>query len=87
VVRAHADLLRQDRRAAPYYIVARLPGAEKEEFLLIQPFTPINRHNLVGWMAARSDGDTTANWCSSASLRAGMWTAPARWRRASTTTR
>ncbi len=41
----------------PYYIVARLPGEEKEEFLLIQPFTPQNRHNLVGWMAARSDGD------------------------------
>jgi uncharacterized protein len=41
----------------PYYIVARLPDAEKEEFLLIQPFTPQNRHNLVGWMAARSDGE------------------------------
>jgi uncharacterized protein len=45
-----ADTLR------PYYIVARLPGEEKEEFLLIQPFTPDRRHNLVGWMAARSDG-------------------------------
>ncbi len=41
----------------PYYIVARLPGEAKEEFLLIQPFTPDNRHNLVGWLAARSDGD------------------------------
>ena len=41
----------------PYYIVARLPNEPKEEFLLIQPFTPNNRHNLVGWMAARSDGD------------------------------
>ncbi len=41
----------------PYYIVARLPDTEKEEFLLIQPFTPQNRHNLVGWMAARSDGE------------------------------
>ena len=41
----------------PYYIVARLPGEDKEEFLLIQPFTPQNRHNLVGWMAARSDGE------------------------------
>ncbi len=40
----------------PYYIVARLPGESKEEFLLIQPFTPNNRHNLVGWMAARNDG-------------------------------
>ncbi|HSW40577.1 MAG TPA: UPF0182 family protein, partial [Acidobacteriota bacterium] len=42
----------------PYYIVARLPGEEKEEFLLIQPFTPNNRHNLVGWMAARNEGDS-----------------------------
>jgi len=40
----------------PYYIVAHLPGEKKEEFLLIQPFTPNNRHNLVGWMAARNDG-------------------------------
>ncbi len=41
----------------PYYIVARLPGEEREEFLLIQPFTPADRHNLVGWLAARSDGE------------------------------
>jgi len=41
----------------PYYIVARLPGEENEEFILLQPFTPNNRHNLVGWMAARSDGE------------------------------
>ncbi len=44
-------------RLEPYYIVARLPGEEEEEFLLIQPFTPDNRHNLVGWMAARNDGE------------------------------
>lgn len=41
----------------PYYIVGRLPGEAQEEFLLIQPFTPASRHNLVGWIAARSDGD------------------------------
>ncbi len=41
----------------PYYIVARLPDEKKEEFLLIQPFTPDKRHNLVGWMAARMDGE------------------------------
>jgi uncharacterized protein len=46
----------QTEALRPYYIVARLPGEEKEEFLLIQPFTPANRHNLVGWIAARSDG-------------------------------
>jgi hypothetical protein len=47
----------RSERLRPYYIVARLPGEEKEEFLLIQPFTPDNRHNLVGWMAARNDGE------------------------------
>ncbi len=40
----------------PYYIVARLPGEDREEFLLIQPFTPVDRHNLVAWIAARNDG-------------------------------
>ncbi len=47
----------ESQELKPYYIVARLPGEEIEEFLLIQPFTPQNRHNLVGWMAARSDGE------------------------------
>jgi uncharacterized membrane protein (UPF0182 family) len=44
----------------PYYIVARLPGEEGEEFLLIQPFTPDNRHNLVGWMAVRNPNQIEA---------------------------
>jgi len=47
----------QTQALKPYYIVARMPDGEKEEFLLIQPFTPNKRHNLVGWMAARSDAD------------------------------
>jgi hypothetical protein len=39
----------------PYYIIMRLPGEEKEEFVLILPFTPANKPNLVAWLAARSD--------------------------------
>ncbi|HSL84693.1 MAG TPA: UPF0182 family protein [Thermoanaerobaculia bacterium] len=42
----------------PYYIVSRLPGEAREEFLLIQPFTPAQRHNLVAWIAARNDGES-----------------------------
>ena len=41
----------------PYYVIMRLPGEEKEEFLLILPFTPVNKNNTIGWMAARCDGD------------------------------
>ena len=39
----------------PYYVIMRLPGEAKEEFFLIMPFTPSNKPNLVGWLAARND--------------------------------
>jgi uncharacterized membrane protein (UPF0182 family) len=37
----------------PYYVVMKLPGEDREEFLLMVPFTPRDRPNLNGWMAAR----------------------------------
>ena len=39
----------------PYYILMRLPGEERLEFLLMTPLTPENRDNMIAWMAARSD--------------------------------
>jgi uncharacterized protein len=39
----------------PYYVLARLPGEEELEFMLISPTTPENRDNMIGWMAAKSD--------------------------------
>ncbi|MDP8924056.1 MAG: UPF0182 family protein, partial [Chloroflexota bacterium] len=39
----------------PYYVIMRLPGEAREEFLLMQPLTPLNRHNMIAWFAARSD--------------------------------
>ncbi len=39
----------------PYYVIMRLPGEEKEGFMLIQPFTPSNKDNMIAWMAARSN--------------------------------
>lgn len=41
----------------PYYIITRLRGETKEEYLLMLPFTPVQRHNTIGWMAARCDGE------------------------------
>ncbi|TMF95891.1 MAG: UPF0182 family protein [Chloroflexi bacterium] len=40
----------------PYYVLFRLPGEDNPEFLLIMPYTPLNKSNLVSWLAARSDG-------------------------------
>ncbi|MFQ5648119.1 MAG: UPF0182 family protein, partial [Candidatus Aenigmatarchaeota archaeon] len=42
-------------RMQPYYIIMRLPGEEKEEFIMMIPFTPKGKENMIGWMAARSD--------------------------------
>ncbi len=39
----------------PYYVLARLPGQENLEFMLISPLTPENRDNMISWMAAKSD--------------------------------
>jgi len=41
----------------PYYIIMRLTDEEKEEFLLMLPFTPVNKNNTIGWLAARCDGE------------------------------
>ncbi|MFU8813220.1 MAG: UPF0182 family protein [Balneolaceae bacterium] len=39
----------------PYYVLARLPGEEELEFMLISPLTPENRDNMIAWMTAKSD--------------------------------
>ena len=39
----------------PYYIIIKLPEGDKEEFLLMLPYTPSKKDNMIAWMAARSD--------------------------------
>ncbi|MCY4438548.1 MAG: UPF0182 family protein [Chloroflexi bacterium] len=39
----------------PYYVIMRLPEFPREEFILIMPYTPIQKDNMVAWLAARSD--------------------------------
>jgi uncharacterized membrane protein (UPF0182 family) len=41
----------------PYYLIMRLPSATSEEFILLNPYTPNSRNNLIAWLAARSDGE------------------------------
>jgi uncharacterized membrane protein (UPF0182 family) len=43
------------QKMEPYYIIIKLPEAEKEEFLLMLPYTPSKKDNMIGWLAARSD--------------------------------
>jgi hypothetical protein len=42
-------------RMRPYYLLTKLPGEQDEQFVLVMPFTPNNKQNMVAYMAARSD--------------------------------
>jgi uncharacterized membrane protein (UPF0182 family) len=39
----------------PYYVIMRLPGQVRDEFVQILPFVPNGRPNMIGWLAAQSD--------------------------------
>lgn len=46
------------RPVDPYFLITNLPTVvELEEFILLLPFKPTQRTNLIAWLAARSDGD------------------------------
>jgi len=45
----------RDRDMEPYYTIMRMPGEQKEEFILLTLFNPARRDNMIAWMAARSD--------------------------------
>ena len=38
-----------------YYVIMRMPGEPEAEFLLLQPMVPLNRPNMIAWVAARQD--------------------------------
>lgn len=49
---------KQPQTIDPYFVLMQLPGEEaRNEFVLILPFTPAGRNNMIGWMAGRCDGE------------------------------
>ena len=74
------------RPMEPNFVLMKLPGEANQEFVEILPFTPANRNNLIGWIAGRSDGATTARRSSTTSPRRGSSTARCKSRRGSTRT-
>jgi uncharacterized membrane protein (UPF0182 family) len=49
------------KRIEPLYVLTRLPGQQKEEFLILRPFVPVSKGNsqnrLASFMVARADPD------------------------------
>jgi len=46
---------RQGKTMNPFFVLMRLPGKLEEQFYIMQPYTPRNRDNMIGWVAANSD--------------------------------
>ncbi|UMZ74878.1 UPF0182 family protein [Natranaerofaba carboxydovora] len=44
-------------RMEPYYATLNLPGEDDSEFVLMLPFTPVQRNNMISWLGARNDGE------------------------------
>ncbi|MHB2016162.1 MAG: UPF0182 family membrane protein [Candidatus Xenobia bacterium] len=42
---------------APYYTILKLPGGSTEEFVLMIPYQPAQKPNMIAWLTARCDGD------------------------------
>lgn len=47
----------EDTVMEPYYVTMKLDDAEREEFILMLPFTPNTKQNMISWMAVRNDGE------------------------------
>ena len=47
----------EDIEMEPYYVTMSLPGYDEEEFILMTPYSPRNRQNMVAWMGVRNDGE------------------------------
>ena len=47
----------EDIEMDPYYITMKLPENDKEEFILMRPYTPKNRQNMISWIGVRNDGE------------------------------
>ena len=45
----------------PYYVIMKIPGEDREEFVLLLPYTRNDPPIMAGWLAARNDGENYGN--------------------------
>lgn len=47
-----------EQKVIPYFVIATLPNSQSDdEFILMLPFTPLGRNNMIAWVGARCDGN------------------------------
>ena len=58
-VEGQSDSSQFDRPMDPYYVTLKLEDNDREEFLVMLPFTPYGekKNNMIAWMCARCDAE------------------------------
>ncbi|MEL6346532.1 MAG: UPF0182 family protein [Myxococcota bacterium] len=51
----------QEQPMDSYYLIMKLPSAEEAEFILLLPFVPRGKDNMISWLAARCDKENYGN--------------------------
>src|SRR5690606_6744120 len=41
----------QEQEMSPYYTILQLPDGDEPEMVLMLPFTPARRNNMIAWLA------------------------------------
>jgi uncharacterized membrane protein (UPF0182 family) len=60
----------------PYYVIMRLPGEQRAEYILMLPMVPQGRDNMIAWLAARCDGEDYGHLFEFAFSKAGLFYGP-----------
>lgn len=47
----------REQEVLPYYVMMDFPDGAGEELVLMMPFIPARRNNMVAWLGARNDGE------------------------------
>ncbi len=47
----------QGEQVESTYLIMRLPDSDKDEFLLMIPYTPQGKNNMIAWLAVKNDGE------------------------------
>ena len=56
------EILRGSKQEViPYFIIMKIPDKESEEFIIMIPFSPRGKDNMIAWMAASSDPENYGN--------------------------
>jgi len=48
------------QKMTPYYVLLKLPAMDTEEYVLMIPYTPVKKDNMIAWISGRTTTETNS---------------------------